>query len=210
VVQELPDDVLHYNHTEITVGADAQLHDFLLCSGAQTARHQSRVRLLGRGAAADLSGLYVGRGKQQQCINLQVVHAQPHGSSAQAFKGILDDAATGIFSGTVFVRPHAIKSAAKQLNKNLLLSKQAAAHTRPRLEILTDDVTCTHGATVGQLDEQALFYLRSRGLSPGEAQQLLTYAFGGDVLLQVQDKPLRAALQARLQAWLRVPAAIGG
>jgi Fe-S cluster assembly protein SufD len=210
VVQELSDDVQLYSHTETTVGADAQLHDFLLCSGAQSARHQSRVQLQGRGAAADLSGLYLGRGKQQHSVNLQVVHAQPHGSSAQAFKGILDDAATGIFSGTVFVRPHAIKSAAKQLNKNLLLSKQAAAHTRPRLEILTDDVTCTHGATVGQLDEQALFYLRSRGLSVQEAQQLLTYAFGGDVLLQVQDQALRAALQARLQAWLRVPAAIGG
>jgi Fe-S cluster assembly protein SufD len=205
ILQEQGLDTAYLGHTEVSLAHQAQFSSFLWSAGARLARQQIRLVQQGPGTEAQLSGLYVGRGTQQQAVDLEVVHAQPHGSSAQVYKGILDEAATGLFSGTVVVAPSAPHTSATQLNKNLLLSTQAAAYTRPRLEIETDEVRCTHGATVGQLEADALFYLRSRGLDARTAGRLLTYAFCCDVSRHIPHPSLRQAVDARLRAWLDLP-----
>ena len=128
----------------------------------------------------------------------------PHCQSRQLYKGVLDDKSTGTFSGTVLVREHAQKTNAEQTNRNLVLSEQATANTKPQMEIYADDVKCAHGATVGQLDESALFYLRSRGLDSAMAKRVLTYAFASEVVEALGDPSLEEMIlneiQERLEA----------
>jgi Fe-S cluster assembly protein SufD len=122
-------------------------------------------------------------------------HAKPHCHSYELYKGLLDDRSHGIFNGKIFVRPDAQKTDAKQTNQCLLLSDDATIDTKPQLEIFADDVKCTHGATVGQLEETSLFYLRSRGIDREQARSLLTYAFANDIIQRIQVEPIRAQLQ---------------
>src|SRR5262249_58186294 len=130
----------------------------------------------------------------------------PDCGSRQFYNGILDDSAHGVFHGRIIVHKDAQKTDAKQTNRNLLLSDSAQIDTKPQLEIFADDVKCTHGATIGQLAEEAIFYLRSRGIGKGEARSLLTFAFANDIIGRVKVEPLRAQLEEFLLAGQRLPA----
>ncbi len=132
---------------------------------------------------------------------------RPHGTSRELYKGVLDDQARGVFNGLVVVRPGAQKTDAWQMNRNLLLSREALVHSTPQLEILANDVKCKHGSTTGQLDPAALFYLRSRGIDAAAARALLTWAFASDLLRHVPDAAVRTAVARHLQA--KLPGAAG-
>jgi Fe-S cluster assembly protein SufD len=185
------------------VQANAKLTAFVLSAGGAQARREMHVTLAGEGAETTLGGLYLAGASTHHDLQVALHHQRPHTRSVQNFRGILRDHATGVFSGTVYVAPGAIQTDAQQLCRSLLLSAQAQVHAQPRLEILADDVKCAHGATVGQLDAEALFYLQSRGHDAQTAQRLLTYAFAADVL---RDAPrtAHAALLKRVQQHLGV------
>jgi len=175
-------------------------HHFNL--GAKVARHNTRAILDGEGANTLLNGLYIASEKQHVDNDTVLDHAKPHGDSRELYKGILAGEARSVFTGRIIVRPDAQKTDAKQSNPNLLLSPKALAQTRPQLEIYADDVKCTHGATVGQMDDDAIFYLRSRGLSKGAARNMLIHAVAGEVLQAITIPQLREALEAEVESRL--------
>lgn len=156
-----------------------------------------------RESKAELNGLYLVDSNQHADNQVLVDHAAPDCLSDQLYKGILDDEATAVFSGKIMVRRDAQKTLAYQNNKNLLLTDEAKANTQPQLEIYADDVKCSHGATVGQLDQEALFYLRSRGLSDRSARQLLMYAFANELVQRISIEPLRDRLDHMVEKRLK-------
>jgi len=158
--------------------------------------------LNGTGGEATLNGFYLANGKQHVDNHTSIDHAKPHCSIHELYKGILDGQSRGVFNGRIIVRPDAQKTDSKQTNKNLILSEEALVNTNPQLEIYADDVKCTHGATIGQLDSDAIFYMRSRGIDLDSARHLLTYAFAGDSLSRVKIEPLRRELERILFARL--------
>ena len=160
--------------------------------GAKLCRNDLRVYLRGGGADSRLDGLYVGRKTQHIDNHTYIHHEVPHCRSAELYKGILDDQSHGVFNGVVYVHPGASQSDAQQGNHNLLLSERATIDTKPQLEIFNDDVKCAHGSTVGQLDPNSLFYLRSRGISQEQAERMLTNAFAGDVVEAISLPTLKA------------------
>src|SRR5437867_6087344 len=141
-------------------------------------------------------------GKQHLDNRTLIDHQGPRCTSRELYKGVLDGQSRGVFSGRVLMRHDAQKTDASQTNKNLLLSDDALVDTKPQLEIFADDVKCAHGAAVGQLDEDAIFYLRARGLTYFEARDMLIHAFAGDILDRVKVEPLRVALEGELYAQL--------
>jgi Fe-S cluster assembly protein SufD len=143
-----------------------------------------------------LNGLYLTRGEQLADHYMVVEHAQPHCESHEYFNGILADKSKGVFHGRILVRPGAQKTDAKQTNKNLLLSDNATANTKPQLEIYADDVKCTHGATIGQLNDESIFYLRTRGIPMEKARRMLIHAFAGEIIDRVKHDALREELDA--------------
>lgn len=167
--------------------------------GGGLSRDDVRVRLMGVGAESVLKGLYLAGGEQHSAHYTHVEHAVPRCHSEECYKGILGGNSTAVFNGAVMVRPDAQQTDAHQLNKNLLLSRNAKVNTKPALEIYADDVKCTHGATVGQLDETALFYLRSRGIERSCAQGLLTYAFASEMLDGISDAWVRRYLTSHVR-----------
>jgi Fe-S cluster assembly protein SufD len=171
---------------------------FSFATGAELSRTNVYTVLEGDAAECVLNGLYLADGTQHMDHQTYVEHIAPNCPSHELYKGILDGRSHGVFNGKVYVHPEAQKTDGKQSNNNLLLSDHARVDTKPQLEIFADDVKCTHGATVGRLDETALFYLRSRGLSYTVARKLLTYAFAADVLERLSLDPLRDALEARV------------
>jgi Fe-S cluster assembly protein SufD len=170
--------------------------------GSAIARHDVHAVLGGEGAEVTLNGLYLVRDRQLADFHMRVDHASPHTTSHELFKGVLDDHARGVFNGHIHVHPQAQKTDAKQTSRNLILSPDALVNANPQLEIYADDVKCTHGSTVGQLDEEAVFYLRSRGIGVEAARSLLTYAFAADLVERTRVEPLREALQEFLLAWI--------
>jgi Fe-S cluster assembly protein SufD len=170
--------------------------------GAKIGRIDANIWVGGEHAETWLNGAYVGRGEQHLDNHTRIDHAVPNCHSFEVYKGILGDRATGVFNGKIFVYADAQKTDAKQTNQALLLSPTATVNTKPQLEIFADDVKCTHGATVGQLREDAMFYLRSRGIPVHEARSLLVYAFVAEVLERISDERLRDALETRLFAKL--------
>jgi len=170
-------------------GSAYRSHTVVL-SGALT-RSDTDVRLEGEGAACALHAVYPIDGRQHADFNTVVEHIVPHCTSEQVYKGVMDDHATGVFSGKVVVREAAQKTVAEQQNRNLLLSKSATANTKPQLEIYADDVKCSHGATIGELNADALFYLRSRGIEAKDAKRMLTVAFAEDVLAKITHPSIR-------------------
>lgn len=175
--------------------------NFVSCSvtlGSALTRNDINVVLDDEGIEATLNGLVVASGQQHVDNHTAIDHAKPHCTSHELYKGIWDGRATGVFNGKIFVRQDAQKTDAKQTNQNLLLSPDAVINTKPQLEIFADDVRCTHGATVGQLDDDALFYLRARGIGKEEARALLTYAFASDILTRIKVEPLRTQLEELL------------
>jgi Fe-S cluster assembly protein SufD len=169
-----------------------KVHSFAL--GAKLSRTNIRANLAGEGLECILNGLYLTRGEQLADHHMIVEHAQPHCASHEYFNGILDDKSRGVFHGRILVRKIAQKTDAKQTNKNLLLSNDATADTKPQLEIYADDVKCTHGATIGQLNDESIFYLRSRGIGADNARRMLIHAFAGEIIARVKHDFVREEL----------------
>jgi Fe-S cluster assembly protein SufD len=165
-----------------------------MAMGGALARHNLHARLDGENVETLMYGLYLTRGEQVVDNHTAIYHNQPNCRSWEVYKGVLDGRSRAVFNGKVFVQPEAQKTDAKQTNRNLLLSDTAKVDTKPQLEIFADDVKCTHGATVGRLDDLALFYARSRGVPAGKAQLLLTYAFAAEVTAEVALEPVRSEL----------------
>lgn len=170
--------------------------------GSSIARHEVNVKLEGAGAQTTLNGLYLPQNEQLLDNPTTIEHAAPRCTSSQLYKGVVDGKGHGVFDGRIVVAAGADKTDASQTNKNLLLSASAQIDTRPRLEIFADDVKCAHGATVGQLDEEAVFYLRSRGIALNAARGLLTYAFVSQMLELIRVAPLRSSLEKQIAARL--------
>lgn len=193
-VQEEAPDAFHVGSTHVRQERSSNFRSHYVSLGAKLVRNEIRITFNGEGCEATLNGLYLG-GDSQHVDNFTVIdHAKPHCASHELYKGILTDKAHGVFNGKIFVRQDAQKTDAKQTNQVLLLSDDAVINTKPQLEIFADDVKCTHGATIGQLDEDALFYLRSRGIGLEAARNLLIYAFANDILERLKIELLRDRL----------------
>lgn len=173
---------------------EAQVAQF----GARIGRSDVEVFLMGAGASCQLDGFYHGHTDQHLDNHSAIHHLASHTTSGQHYKGVLDDKATGIFRGNVLIYPESRGCSTEQLNRNLLLSERATVHTKPQLEIDNDDVTASHGATVGQLDETAMFYLRSRGISTKQARRLLIFAFAGEIVANITLPALQELLRDEL------------
>jgi Fe-S cluster assembly protein SufD len=180
--------------------ANVASHSFLL--GGGLVRNNVHPVLAGEGGECLINGLFVGSGKQHLDNFMHVEHASPHCASRQFYNGILDDKAHGVFHGRIVVHKDAQKTDAKQTNRNLLLSDDAQIDTKPQLEIYADDVKCTHGATIGQIDENALFYLRSRGMSEAEARRLLLLAFASECVDRMRPGAAQIYVEQLIQAHL--------
>jgi Fe-S cluster assembly protein SufD len=185
----------HTGHVETTLGRDAHYVSLSFATGAALSRTNIYATLAGEGCGATLNGLYMLAGEQVCDHQTRIEHAEPNTYSREIYKGILDDASHGVFNGKVYVRPVAQKTDGKQTNNTLLLSERARIDTKPQLEIFADDVKCTHGATVGRLDELAAFYMKSRGVDAETVRRLLTYAFAADVLERIELEPLKDSLE---------------
>jgi len=195
-IERESDRAFHVGTTEVRQGRDSRYHSFSFATGGALARVNLYTVLGGEGGETLMNGLYMLDGTQHIDHQTRIEHAAPNCASREVYKGIMDDASHGVFNGKVYVRPEAQKTDGKQTNNNVLLSETAQADTKPQLEIFADDVKCTHGATVGRLDEVALFYLRSRGIGVEQAKTLLTYAFAADVLERIDQPEVRLALEA--------------
>jgi Fe-S cluster assembly protein SufD len=195
VVQEENRSAHHLAVRQMKLAADSRYSSQSISLGGALARTDIGVVLEGEHAEASLDGLYLGDGNQQANTHLTVRHASPNCKSFQLYKGILAGRAKSVFNGRIIVDQDAQKTDAKQSNRNLLLSDDAVVNSNPQLEIFADDVRCTHGSTVGQLDEEAVFYLRSRGIGRDEAIQLLTLAFAGEILERVPVSEVRERLE---------------
>ncbi len=185
------------------LGRAARFADHSFSFGAAISRNDIDVRFAAEGGECVLRGLFMVDGTRLTDTHSRVDHAQPHCSSRELYKGVLGDSAQGVFNGLILVRPGAQKTDAQQMNRNLLLSREALVHAVPQLEILADDVKCRHGSTTGQLDPAALFYLRSRGIGEEDARALLTWAFASDLVHDLPLPSLREAVQAQVQAVLK-------
>ena len=189
----------HIGNTTVSMGRSSHYRSVAVDMGAQLARHQLDVTL-GEDADCAVDGLAVVAGHQLADTHSCITHAQPHGRSRQLHKCIAGGTARAVFNGKVKVSPGAQHTDAAQMSRNLLLGARARIDTQPQLEILADDVKCTHGATVGSLDAEEVFYLQSRGLSDSAARELLTYAFGAEIIARIPVASLRLQLQQHLQA----------
>ncbi len=185
----------HVGSIEVRQSRDSHYVSFSLATGGELSRTNVYTTLDGEGSGATLNGLYMLDGEQHCDHQTQIIHAQPNTFSRELYKGILDGRSHGVFNGKVYVRPIAQKTDGKQTNNTLLLSDTAHVDTKPQLEIFADDVKCTHGATVGQIDKAALFYLKSRGIANRLARRLLTYAFAADVLETIEVDAVREGLE---------------
>ena len=188
----------HVSSMHVRMARSATFSSHSIALGAALARNDVEAVLDGEGGECTLNGLYLVDGRRLVDNHTLIDHAKPHCDSHEVYKGILSGQARGVFNGKIIVRPDAQKTNAKQTNRALLLSDDAQINTKPQLEIFADDVKCTHGAAVGQLDDDAIFYLRSRGLDFDQARTLLIQAFAGDILGRIRVEPLRERLQAEM------------
>jgi len=184
----------HVAATQSVQGRDSVLESCSVALGSALARHDIGAIMNGPGGNLILNGLTLAVGHQHVDHHTTIDHAQPHCESHELFNGIFDDHSRGVFTGRIIVRPGAQRTDSKQTNNNLLLSRDARADSQPQLEIYADDVKCTHGATLGPVDDAAMFYLRSRGLDALEARNLLTYGFAADVVSRIKSDAMRSHL----------------
>jgi Fe-S cluster assembly protein SufD len=194
-IQRESESAFHVGTVQAREARDSQLHSFSFATGGALARTNIYTALDGDGATCTLNGLYLTDGTQHIDNQTSIEHIAPNCPSHEVYKGVLDGRSHGVFNGKVYVHPEAQKTDGKQSNNNLLLSPTARVDTKPQLEIFADDVKCTHGATVGRLDELAMFYLNSRGIGRETARTLLTYAFAADVLETIELEPLKKELE---------------
>ncbi len=184
----------HVATMHATLGRSATFSSHSISLGASLARNDANVTL-SQGTEATLNGLYIVTGSQHVDNHTAIDHSMPHATSHELYKGILDGKASAVFNGKIIVRKDAQKTDSKQTNKNLVLSDEAVINTKPELQIFADDVRCTHGATIGQLDSEMMFYLRSRGIGASEARSLLIYAFAQDIVDRVKVQSLQDSLE---------------
>jgi Fe-S cluster assembly protein SufD len=190
-------EALHVSSLVASLGRSANFTTCSIALGGALVRNDVTATL-SEGTEATLNGLYVAGGSQHLDNHTTIDHAKPHGSSRELYKGILDGKAGAVFNGRILVRKDAQKTDSKQTNKNLVLSDDATIDTKPELQIFADDVRCTHGATIGQLDAESLFYLQSRGIGRSDARRLLTYAFAQDIVDRIKVQSLRDSLERTL------------
>jgi Fe-S cluster assembly protein SufD len=195
----------HIGALQVRLGPRSTFSSHGITMSGNWVRNEARAALDAEGCTCTLNGLYLAEGRQHVDNHTVIDHARPHCASHELYKGILGGHAHGVFNGKIFVRQDAQKTDAKQTNQTLLLSDDAVIDTKPQLEIFADDVKCTHGATVGQLDAEMIFYLRARGIGLEAARALLTYAFANDIIQRIQVDPVRARLEESLLARRRLP-----
>ena len=199
-IQQESDSGFHIGTLEANLPRGCHLTAHAVSLSGSLVRNNVHVILNGEGAECTLNGLYLADGKQHIDNFTEIEHIKPRATSLELYKGILDGSAHGVFNGKIVVHKDAQKTDARQTNKNLLLSENAMVNTKPQLEIHADDVKCSHGSTIGQLDPDALFYLRSRGLGVDEARSLLSFAFASDVVGRMKIESLRKRLDDYLVA----------
>jgi Fe-S cluster assembly protein SufD len=192
----------HVGNLQVHQARSSNLRSHTFNLGGGVVRNNLNAVLDGEGADAVMNGLTVLDGRQHVDNHLRVDHAKPHCTSWEYFKGVYDDQSRGVFSGRIYVHEDAQKTDAKQTNMSLILSDEALADSKPQLEIFADDVKCTHGATIGQIDEEAIFYLQARGLNKAAARSLLIYAFAGETIETVRIESLRKQVQQVLMSRL--------
>ncbi|MGO9010930.1 MAG: Fe-S cluster assembly protein SufD [Bryobacteraceae bacterium] len=193
VQRELPE-AFHVATMQVALGRSANFTTHNISLGGALVRNDIGVTM-SEGAEATVNGLYLVNGTEHVDNHTVIDHAKPHGTSHELYKGILDGHASAVFNGRIIVRKDAQKTDSKQTNKNLVLSDDAVIDTKPELQILADDVRCTHGATIGQLDAESLFYLQSRGIGREQARTLLTQAFAQDIIDRIKVPELRSQLE---------------
>jgi Fe-S cluster assembly protein SufD len=209
-VQSESDTAYHFSSLDVRQERDSRFRSHHIALGGALSRSEIYARLDAPGVDCALNGLFLADGEQHVDSQTTVDHASPLGTSRELYKGILGGHSRGVFNGSVLVRPDAQKTNAQQFNPNLLISDGAQINTKPTLEISADDVKCTHGSTVGRLDEDALFYLRTRGLDERSARQMLTVAFASEIAEAIPQEPLRAQVERLVAAKLeRSQAAMG-
>lgn len=201
-IQEDSSDAIQTNMVSITMEKDSYINSFSLNLGGKMTRHDIHAELNGSGIECLLNGVNLLKDKQHGDTTILMEHTAPHCHSNQFYRSILDDSARGVFQGKVHVHQAAQKTDGYQLSNALLLSPKAEMDTKPELEIYADDVKCSHGATTGQLDEEPLFYLRSRGLTEKESRLLLIQAFVDEVVDKIADESLQDEIKEKAQAWL--------
>lgn len=193
-VQRESEKAFHIATMQAHLGRSANFSSLSISLGGALVRNNANATL-SEGSEATLNGLYIANGTQHVDNHTEIDHAKPHGTSHEVYKGILDGKATAVFNGRIIVRKDAQKTDSKQTNKNLVLSDEAVIDTKPELQIFADDVRCTHGATIGQLDEESMFYLQSRGIGRSQARSLLTYAFAQDLAGRIRVPELKDQLE---------------
>lgn len=201
-LQAEAEEAFHIGSTRSRQERDSSFATHTITLGAGLLRNNLTATLDGPGASATLHAFYLATGNQHVDHFTTLVHARENCDSREVYKGVLDDASRAVFHGRILVKQDAQNTDSYQQNENLLLTKRARVNTKPQLEIYADQVKCSHGATVGELDEEAMFYLRSRCIGEPAARSLLIYAFASEVIDQVKPEPLRSKLQDELFAWL--------
>ncbi len=195
-------EAFHLSMTALRLAGKATYEGFVLATGGRLARHEVRAELDGEHIAYSINGAYLGTGGQHHDITTFIDHARPHGTSHEMVKGVLTGKARGVFQGKILVRPDAQKTDGFQMNRALLLSRDAEVDSKPELEIYADDVKCSHGATVGELEDEQLFYLMARGIPRARARAMLVEAYVLEAIALIGRAPVREAFAAVASAWL--------
>ena len=201
-IQDESEEAFHVGTLQVNQDRYSNFTSHTVTLGGKLIRNDLNAVLDGSGIECSVNGLYVTSGRQLVDNHTVIDHRKPHGTSRELYKGILDDKSSAVFNGSIVVRKDAQKTDARQSNKNLLLSEGATINSKPQLEINADDVKCTHGTSIGHLDEASVFYLRSRGIGPEDARTLLTYGFANDVLNKMKVEEVRERLEKALLARL--------
>jgi len=196
-VQLESDKAYHFGGVYVSQAKSSRFKQHNLSFGGLLARHEIHAEL-GQAAECDMDGLFLAKGRQHVDNHTLIHHAQPYGSSRETYRGVLADRARGVFQGRIVVHPNAQKTNAEMNNRNLLLSEDAEIDAKPQLEILADDVKCSHGVAVGQLDPESIFYLLSRGVDSETARNMLTFAFANEMVEKIGLASLRAQVQGHL------------
>jgi len=202
-LQRESEEAFHISTVQASLNHSSNFSSHSIDLGGALVRNDVNAVLDGQGIECVLDGLYMVAGRQHVDNHTRIDHVKPHCSSRELYKGVLGGRSKGVFNGKIYVHKDAQKTDAKQTNKNLLLSEDAVINTKPQLEIYADDVKCTHGTTIGQLDQEAIFYLRSRGIDLEAARGLLTYAFASEMIGRIKVEPVRAQLEHLLLARLQ-------
>ncbi len=203
-VQKESTDAFHYGVTEVSLGRGSAYNATSINLGGALSRHDIELKFTAAGGEAWVDGLYMLEGSQHSDTHSMIDHAVPNCTSHQNYKGVMNNSSRAVFNGKVFVRENAHGTDAQQSNKNLLLSNEARVDTKPQLEIFNDDVKCSHGATVGQLEEEELFYLLTRGLPENLARNLLTYGFVEEIINKIGIESIKSELDASVLNRLNV------